>query len=86
MEMFTATMLEVFPPDCCDYRAVDMGHPCFSLTEVTCLAPAGGVGVADSSIQHSFPLNDRNKLQHTGWNKHIAHQAVGSARMDGDAV
>lgn len=37
-----ATMLEVFffPPDCCDYRAVDMGHPCFhSLSNLfgTCL-------------------------------------------------
>lgn len=40
--MFMATMLEVFfPPDYCDYPAVDMGHP-FSLSKVTCLAPAGG--------------------------------------------
>lgn len=36
MEMFTATMLEVFPPDCCDYWADDMGHPCFSLFLCMC--------------------------------------------------
>lgn len=52
MEMFTATMLEVFPPDCCDYQAVDMGHPYFSLSAVT---PFGTCwGRTDSSIKSQF--------------------------------
>lgn len=42
MEMFTATMLEVFPTDCCDYRAVDTGHPRLSLSAETLLGTCWG--------------------------------------------
>lgn len=57
MEMFTATTLEVFPPDCYDYWVADMGHPCFLLSVWHLLK--GGWGSCFSGNTSIWVLRDK---------------------------